>query len=154
MMMPPTDYPWPLDAVQSNYRAVCYHEAGHLQMLRHFGCVGWIRINPPDYSNPELTPFSGCVRTQGLPTDPGARRLVGLAGIAAEHLQATSEPDTDYLAELVAIQEVRLSDTDAALASGYERRHLEQALRLLWSQWRHVEWVAYWELSKWPGGDA
>lgn len=151
---PPADYPWPLDTIERNYRAVCYHEAGHLVVLRHFGCLGAIRINPPVYSDPSKTPFSGCVRPASLPDDPNARRIIGLAGVAAECLQEIPNLDACELADWLEIQGIEFSEADAEMAAGYQQHHLDYVVRLLRSKWQQVEEAAFWVLSKWPGGDA
>ena len=149
---PPAGYPWPLDAIQRNFEAVCYHEAGHLVMLHHFGCMGHIRINPPDYSNPDLTPFSGYVQPVSLPDDLHARRMIALAGVAADCLRDTPDLDASELGDWLEFNVVELSDADAALAEGYQQHHLDYVVRLLRSKWQQVIDAAFWELAKWPGG--
>jgi len=74
-------------------RKVCLHEHGHAAVARHFGVSGWVEIT--EYKEGELrhwtTPFfNGHFWHDRIKSRP-VRRIVGLAGIAAELLD--SEPN-------------------------------------------------------------
>lgn len=83
------------DLVKWDFQRACYHEAGHLAVLRHFGGTGDATVHHPDFRGPRHNNiFTGQVRvfhpgaTSG---DPSAKRVFGMAGALAALLLGDPE---------------------------------------------------------------
>lgn len=137
---------------------LCFHEAGHLVALYHFGHEGHIRIKreTPD----TITGYVSCKRSDLI--DPWKRRVVGLAGRVANMIQWRNEsavemdnPDDHHIdpREIAhdfmlsaGIGLIDLSESDAELAGNFEWQDVYATAVILKHKWDAVEFYALCEI--------
>ncbi len=80
-------------------RATCIHEAGHLVALQAYGGIGKIRIEKiDDRSRPDWQVVDGFCDVFRWPEGEHQRRVVNLAGLAAELLDLFPDATPSFMA--------------------------------------------------------
>lgn len=133
---------------EMDLRKTCIHEAGHLVVLRAFGCHGAIVVEPTEAEDlMAKRAFVGrCIRFT-TPETEHEDRVVKMAGSAAEMLDA--DPDTEAFEFLDNFESEPkwLSETDAHLGVTIEA--IEAAFAILRERWSEVVLHAESEIVVW-----
>lgn len=112
-------------------RRVLVHEYAHLAAARHFGAAGFVRVLRVRDDAAGVC-FAGRFQLYGA-LDDDAWRIVALAGVVAECIDAGCDDDAERLHRHVG---EALAGVDGELARDYLPRHVDCCRAILRATWR------------------
>lgn len=124
----------------ADLRAVCFHEAGHAAVARHFGLSAEWSVRPDargDLLDHKF--FSGDATIEQV-RDEHVDRLIGLAGSISEAMRDTRARDSveevsAWIWERLSNGVLRLSPTDAASAGKFLSENVVEVVSILREHW-------------------
>ncbi len=119
-------------------RKACIHECAHAAVAQHFGAPVSVTITANPDASIEEKFYSGHVKLS-TKLSKSKTRLVCLAGTIAEQFDTCRNLTGHDIADWIDLKAITLSETDAAGARGYTRRHLGECVALVRDLWRTIE---------------